>query len=267
MFKYIAVICALFLTLAVPQLSAEETSKRLVFVTEDFPPFNYLENGQVSGATAAVVKLVCKEIQVTCEHHLLPWSRAQSRIKNGAAQGIYTIGRNPSRELWLHFSPPIISTEYGFFVHSENPVTIENAEDIRGYDVGVFGPSNTSRSLQAFRGDRLNIPDPELNPAESSFTILMTPGDETGFRMLPIGRVDAVFSNRIVGWTMIRRLGLDNIRYTGGQKSLDYYIGFSKEYADPKMVGEFFDAYRRLLERGDVAKVLQPYQLQPKPLP
>ncbi|MEH6626393.1 MAG: transporter substrate-binding domain-containing protein [Motiliproteus sp.] len=264
--KFRVVVCGFLLMLGSSILMAAQPAEErpLIFVTQDFPPFNYLEEGQVKGAVVELIDLVCKDMQRLCEHQLLPWNRAQSRIRQGVADGIYTIGRNPEREQWLLFSPAILTTEYGFFVHQNNPIQINAPEDIRDYQVGVYGPSNSSRSLQVFRGDKVVGGNTVKDQRQPIFKIYMTPNDEAGFRQLPIGRIDAVYSNRDAGWAMIRKLGLSDIRYSSSQKSLDYYIGFSKQFADRDAVNEFQQSYLKLLRQGAVAQVLAPYKLQPK---
>ncbi len=223
----------------------------ITFVTQDFPPFSYRQDGQLRGAMVELIDRICVEMRRRCEHQLLPWLRAQRRVKQGVVDGLYAIGWHSAREEWLIFSPPMLSTEYGFFVHRRNPVSIGTKEDLRGYRIGVYGPSNTSRSLQAFLGE------------SDLFEIRMTPGDEAGFRQLPVGRVDAVYSNRAVGEAMIERLGLKDIRYAGQHRPLDYYVGFSRRYADPDMVQQFVAAFRKLQATGEINRILSGYRLQP----
>ncbi len=83
------------------------------------------------------------------------------------------------------------------------------------------------------------------------------------FIKLSMGRVDAVYSNRDVGYTLIKTLGLKNIRYVGPHKKLQYYIAFSKEFVDKKTVDKFNATFVDLQKRGVLQKILQKYSIEP----
>ena len=111
----------------------------LRFVTLEFAPFIYGENQQVAGPGRDVIAAVCERAEVDCSFDIYPWRRAQELMKSGDADGMMVIGRNPGREEWLRFSPPMFRTEYGFFVRADNPVEFSGPGQIAGYRVGVFG--------------------------------------------------------------------------------------------------------------------------------
>ena len=94
----------------------------LKFNTQDFAPFNYEINGVVSGPAADIIRKICGEMKIDCSLHLLPWRRAQDEVVNGTAHGLFAIGWNEERAKTLFFSPPLLNTEYGFFVREDNPL-------------------------------------------------------------------------------------------------------------------------------------------------
>lgn len=221
----------------------------LKFNTQDFAPFNYEVGGVVSGPAADIIRRICSEIKITCPLHLLPWRRAQDEVRNGTAHGMFVIGWNEERAKWLYFSPPILNTEYGFFVRDNNPLKFKQNSDVKGYTVGVFGPSNTATSLEKIKAEIKDL------------TIDMTPDDEAAFKKLSLGRVDAVFSNRDVGYDMMRKINIKNIRYSGHQQSLKYYIGFSQKFTDKKLVDQFNATFRNLHQRGTIQEILAKYKM------
>ena len=68
----------------------------------------------VSGPAAELIRRVCADIKITCSLRLLPWRRAQQEVQDGQAHGMFVIGWNAERAKWLHFSPPLMTAEYGF---------------------------------------------------------------------------------------------------------------------------------------------------------
>ncbi|WDP92001.1 MAG: transporter substrate-binding domain-containing protein [Desulfobacter sp.] len=224
----------------------------LIFNTQDFPPFSYLIEGQVAGPAVRIIQTACRKSGLDCTFKLRPWTRAQKEVRSGKAHALFLIGRNPERETWLRFSPPILKTEYGFFFRSDNPVNYTGIGDISGYTIGVYGPSNTSDKLSQLRSKTKN-----------AFSIDIRPDDESGFRKLAIGRIHAVFSNRDAGFALICKLNLKNIWYAGKQCDLDYYIGFSKAHTTKTIVDRFNTAVTALKTDGTVQRILNFNQLTP----
>ena len=226
----------------------------LILNTQDFPPFNYEVNGAVSGPAADVIRRVCADIRIDCPMRLLPWRRAQQEVEEGKAHGMFVIGWNAERAKWLHFSPALLTTEYGFFVRDDNPLKFMQNSDVKGYTVGTFGPSNTATALEKVKAEVKDL------------VIDMTPDDEAAFRKLSIGRVRAVFSNRDVGYAMMRKLGITNLRYAGRQQTLKYYIGFSQKFTDAKVIDQFNTTFRALHKEGVIQEILGRYRMDATPL-
>jgi ABC-type amino acid transport substrate-binding protein len=91
----------------------------------------------------------------------------------------------------------------------------------------------------------------------------MTPDDESAFRKASAGGVRAVFSNRDVGCDAIKKLGITNLRYTGRQQSLRYYVAFSQKCADKKLVDQFDETFRALHKQGVIREILGRYRMEP----
>ncbi len=226
---------------------------QLKFNTQEFAPFNYTIDGKVSGPVVEIINTACNEANIQCPIRSLPWRRAQKMVKQGKAHALFVIGRNKAREKWLHFSCPIMETEYGFFVKKDNSLKYSSPKDIEGYTIGVYGPSNTSHSLT------------QLVKKSKNTKIEITPDDESGFRKTSFKHIDAVFSNRDVGHALIAKIGIKNLRYAGAHKKLKYYIGFSKKNTDQETLNRFNAAYRKLHKRGTTREILSRYQMKSLP--
>ncbi len=135
--------------------------------------------------------------------------------------------------------------------NTQNFAPFSYKSDIKGYKIGVYGPSNTSKSLEKIKGET------------DDFTIDLRPDDESGFKKLSKGRVTAVYSNRDVGHALIKKLGLKNIRYAGHHKKLQYYIGLNKKYADNQIVNTFNETFLKLHKQGVIQSILEKYQMEP----
>ena len=225
------------------------TGAELKFNTQDFAPFNYDASGIVSGPAADIIRRICSATKIDCSMQLLPWARAQDEVRNGKAHGIFVVGWNEEQSKWLYFSPPILNSEYGFFVRDDNPLRFKQNSDVKGYTVGVYGPSNTATALEKIKAEIKDL------------TIDMAPDNGAAFKKLSVSRIDAVFSNRDVGNELMRKLGIRNIRYAGRQQILKYYIGFSQKFTEKKLVDQFNMAYRNLHKRGIIQEILSKYKM------
>jgi len=244
------IILAICAVLAMGSALAED----LIFNSQEFMPFSYTANGAVAGPGADIIRLVCKEAGLGFKLNIFPWARSQEDVKTGKAHALFLIGWNADRATWLNQSPPIVDTEYGFFVKAADPLVLTDMSQLKDYSVAVYGPSNTATTLE------------KVQATVPGMTIDVSPDDESAFRKANGDRTKAVFSNRDVGLAMIAKLGLKNLRYAGKQSGLKYYIGFSKEFVSKATLDAFNAAYRKLYKAGEIQKILKSYNMTPSAL-
>jgi len=226
-------------------------ASELILETQDFAPYTYLENGEVAGPASSIIKQVCAEMGINCKLNLQSWTRAQYNVKKGRANGLFVLARNDERDNWLYFSVPIFEAEYGFFVREDDNLKFSDVSQLKGYVIGVYGPSNTSRLLKSIKQ---KVPDMHID---------RRPDDIAGFKKLAHGRNDAAFSNKDVGWMIIKNEKLKGIRYAGTYKKTLYYVGFSKDKNDATIVKNFNKTYIKLYKTGTIKNILHVYDLKP----
>ncbi|RDE22539.1 hypothetical protein DV711_08065 [Motiliproteus coralliicola] len=241
----------LTLLISLSLLSSPLQAETLVrFVTQHFPPFSYIEQGQVAGPARALIDRACEATQVTCVHQLLPWQRAQKMVQLGRQDAMYVIGANPERDRWVLYSRALLSTEYGFFVRGDDPLHSVTAESLEGYYVAALAASNTLKSLQRLRDQGMKFEIIEVNDSQ------------TGFRLLSVGRVNAVYSNRDVGHSLIRAAGYDQMHYAVADRRLDYFIGFNPELVEADWLAKFNQQLKLMAESGETERTLKRYGLK-----
>ena len=234
-------------------LAADE----LKFVTPEFAPFAYLDGNEVAGPARDIIAAACSRSELNCSFELFPSRRARDMLRSGAADGMMILGRSADREEWLWFSPPMLQTEYGFFVEENNPLEFTSLGEIAGYRVGVFAPSNTENQLEEIQSEMTKL---GLTP----FEIEDHPDDAAGFRKLAAGRLDAVYSNHARGHKIIVNEGLDGkVRYAGKDSSVVYYTGINKEFLHRDLVDSFFESWDQLYADGQAGEILNNYGLKP----
>jgi polar amino acid transport system substrate-binding protein len=245
------------LNLPITGLMDRETVQRLsrptlILNTQDFPPFHYkieIFENKVYGPVAEIIRATCTEARMNCILRLYDdWGAAQELVKAGQAHGMFVIGWNAERTKILLPSVPIIETEYGLFVRANDPLHFARIEDINGYAVGVYGPSNTSKTLRQIE-NTLRSKNMQIDVKEDR-------DDKPLFKELSEAQgIRAVFSNKDVGNSIIGGLGITNLRYAGQYKKLLYYVGFSKNIVHKSTVDQFNAAFESLKRKGVVQEI------------
>ena len=74
------------------------SGETLTIVTEDYPPYNYMENGRITGFSTEIVEAIVRKAGLQGIPKMYPWARAYMMVQNDKDVLIYTITRNQERE-------------------------------------------------------------------------------------------------------------------------------------------------------------------------
>jgi polar amino acid transport system substrate-binding protein len=240
----------LYLSISLFSLSPlANENKELSFATQAFYPFAYEVDGEAHGPAVDIVKSACELAKIKCTVTVLPWPRALKYADQGIVNGLFPIGWSETREAQIYFSEPIIHTEYGFFARDNSNFKFADKQDLRGLVIGVYGPSNTSRTLM------------ELTKNVNGVQLDITPHDESPFKKLSVGRVDVVYSNLAVGNALIKKLGLTNIDDYKKHVDVNYHIGLSKVNTIPNVTANYMNTISLMLKKGVIDDILSNYSL------
>ncbi len=230
--------------------SFDVSKDTIIFNTQEFAPFNFSQNGKITGPVKDVIDIVCATMNINCTFKSLPWPRSQKEVRTGEAHALFSIGKNIARKKWLHYSLPVVKTEYGFFTNTKSLSSITTLNELSDKTVGVYGPSNTYSTLQSIQND---VPTMDIDLRHDS---------ESGFKKLSRNRVDAVFSNRFVGEFIINKNALSNLQYSYKFKELRYYIGFNKSFFDVRFINEFNEHILKLYKNQTIQLILKKYNME-----
>ncbi len=64
------------------------SSRVLLFVCEEYPPYQYKENGVIKGLDIQVIQAVCKDAGLQYRIEFYPWQRCIGMMTNKTADGI-----------------------------------------------------------------------------------------------------------------------------------------------------------------------------------
>lgn len=241
-------------------LSIHSNAATLEFKTTQLPPFMFQKDGLAAGPGKDIVEEACKQEGFDCDFEILPWRRAQHEVKRGTASGLFMVGKNEAREEWLHFSPPILKTGYGFYSQTHNPAHYTDLPSLAGLCVIVNSPSNMYNHLISIQQEMTSR---QIKPIR----IITTTNFTTAIKMLNGGRCDLLFGNIDVVNMLIKRLGLLSVRPAGFHEQVIYYIGLSKAAVPYEVVTAFNQRIIQLHQQGKIKAILAAYDMTPAELP
>ena len=156
-----------------PALAAE-----ILFVVDDFPPYQYLSpGGEAQGLSYEVVQAVFDSLHIPIQVEFLPWKRAVATAKNGDATGVFSCGYKKERESFVHYSAPISYATKGVIVNKTYQGSpISALKDLQNISVGA---------VKGFAANKF------LTEAEISF--MDVPNIDSAIPMLVHKRFDALY--------------------------------------------------------------------------
>jgi polar amino acid transport system substrate-binding protein len=138
----------------------------LQVVTEEYPPYNYSENGKVLGFCTDVVKEVLKRANIDHSIHSYSWSKSYKMAQSQPNVLIYSIGRNVEREPLFKWVDVIAKTEVYFYkLKSRRDIKIKKLDDVKKYKIGAVRDDFRAQWLikQGFTNQLALVPDDRRN--------------------------------------------------------------------------------------------------------
>lgn len=229
--------------------TASARANDLLIVSEEFPPYNYSQDGEARGLSTEVVQAVLEELGIDAEIAFLPWARSYLTAQSRKNTLIYSIGRIPEREDLFEWVGAIAPYNTSFYKLATNlSVSVTTLEDARPYRIGVsvedviyqYLEGQGFRNLEIVGEDLLNI------------------------RKLALGRVqliafdEASFAYR-VGLEKMNPLLFERVHRIEALSG-DLFMAFSKN-SDPELVARFRQALATVKANGTYDAILLRYQL------
>lgn len=121
--------------------TSQSPAESLTFYTEQFPPYNYEENGTLRGLSVDLVEAVTEKTGSPVSRdrvHLVPWTEAYQAALSRNNTVVFSTGRLPDREQSFKWAGPIVSYSTVLFARPDRNITVNSPEDLAGYRIGVI---------------------------------------------------------------------------------------------------------------------------------
>lgn len=154
---------------------------RLAF--EQYPPYEYVEYGELKGTSIDLLNSVCRKLDLTPAYVEAPFARALYDAERGAVDGLFSLFRTPEREAFLYYADePLGETVTSIVTRSNSGVQWDGLESLYKYSVGKVRGYHHGEAVDSMQGLKLT---------EVASNVLL-------LRMLDSGRIDIALTNRDV---------------------------------------------------------------------
>jgi PAS domain S-box len=181
-----------------PDAAAKQQQTYLFRGDEDYPPYEYMENGVPTGFNVELLQTVARIMNLDIRIELGPWSEVRSQLEAGEIDGMTGMYYSPERDQHIDFSPPFIRTYHSIFTRSGSGLS--DLDSLVGKDILVQ------------RGDIMH--DFALKRFPNSNVVAVDTQAEA-MRLLTMGYFDAALLATIQGLYNVEKLGLENIITVG----------------------------------------------------
>lgn len=237
--KCIEMILLTFLFSFIVSNSNAEMEK-IELICDEWPPYQIVENDQVSGFSTKVVKTVFERMKVSVKSiKAYPWKRAITMIEKGKADALFSANYTEERTKFAFYpDEKIVNSPWVMWIREEDELKFESFNDLLGKKVGLVRGYSYTPELWNFV-KKHNIYEEVTN-------------DEQNFRILNAGRVDYITAELGNGIFIVKNTGLNKIipLKDNPLKSDGLYIIFNKKNVPKSFVEKFSEELKKLKQES-----------------
>jgi polar amino acid transport system substrate-binding protein len=115
------------------------TPESIVYMTEDYPPENYVEEGALKGYAVNILKAMWRKMEITEQPiQVLPWTRAYQQVQTQPGYMLFAMARTPEREKLFQWVGPIYRAQPSLFALQDFDRTVTSLAKAKAYRIGVL---------------------------------------------------------------------------------------------------------------------------------
>jgi polar amino acid transport system substrate-binding protein len=169
----------------------------LLFVTEDYPPYNYLINGSPEGISVDLLRAMSDKLNVTSVDQrirVMPWATSYQIALKYNNTVLFSTVRLPERENQFKWVGPIGTSQKVIFAKKDRVINISSPTDLQQYRIGYVNEDAAQAQLKA-----LGIPDKNIIPF-SNLSYLINGAQEDKIDLWCFGDLAGrYFARKVIG--------------------------------------------------------------------
>jgi polar amino acid transport system substrate-binding protein len=238
-------LALVILCLALPRLAAGQP---LNIITDPYPPYGYVKDGEIVGCTVDLIKLLLKRTGIDGKFIMYPWARAYKMAQKEKDILIYQLAYSKERDHLFQLVGPIYhSADYFWKLKSRKDIALKNLEDARQFRVGTVREYFTHKYLLE-------------KGFEEGKNLEAVPDDDMNVKKLASGRIDLMLLDEMVFNYRVEALGYnrDDFEKAFVLITTYSYLGFSRQ-TSTNVVSRFAEALEVIKKDGSYNRILLKY--------
>ncbi len=157
---YFTIVISVYIILPLHPLSASESIHDIQFMTENYPPNNYSENGENKGIFVDILIKISHRMKTPVGQEkikLLPWARAYRSILKNKKQCLFGMAKSKEREPLFKWAGPVLKNNSVLISKSNRNLTINSIADLQNFKIGVVKEDITEKILLSLGVDKKNL--------------------------------------------------------------------------------------------------------------
>ncbi|MCL2672910.1 MAG: transporter substrate-binding domain-containing protein [Alphaproteobacteria bacterium] len=241
-------LLAMLTVLLTARLGHAASLDDITFYTEEYPPYNFTENGRVTGITTEVLDYAFRKHNTrkgVRDIIMADWNTGYQAVLKGPNKAIYTMNRSAEREDLFKWAGPITPNTVDVFARKDRNFTITYDGELKRHRVAVV------------KDDIGHIKAKGLGVPEQNIIVRTTTAENLAD--LEAGRADIWIYGGTTGKYLMRQAGiLDKYEsvltvFRGG-----HYVGFSLD-VDDNIVEKLQEAIDEVKLDGTLERIMQKY--------
>ncbi|MCG8615578.1 MAG: ABC transporter substrate-binding protein [Desulfobacterales bacterium] len=214
-------------------------------MTEEYPPFNYTENGKLTGLSSEVMAELIKRVGHPDNIKVLPWARAYNLIQHKDGMILFSMTRTEQREPLFKWVGPVAINKWVFF-----------AKQGSGIQVGSLDDARTVKKIGAYKDDAAE----QFLKKEGFTNIESVVDDLSNVKKLMAGRIDLWIVGELQGIFKAKSVVGDAAAFDKvfDIKETQLYIAFSKTTPD-EVIAKWQAELDKMKADGSYDAILKKY--------
>ncbi|MFZ6775709.1 substrate-binding periplasmic protein [Undibacterium sp. Ji83W] len=240
----LAIVLALLLT-------SDSTAATFKLASLSYPPYEYVEQGEVKGIAVDIVKEAFRLMGHQATINIYPMRRSLEMVKSGEVDGIFTAFKTPEREKFIAYTnEPVLLLTISLWAKNDSNISFDgDLSHLSQYRFGaVRGISYGSKFDELSKSGLLNV---ELASDQTS-----------AINMALANRFDILISNHFGAIHEMKKMGLLNdfkVLYPVIQEQ-ETFFGFARKAHLEPLRDELDQILRLLKQNGYYDLVLKKYR-------
>ncbi len=195
----------------------------LRYITEEFPPLNYRDNGSAEGIAVDVLEEIFSRYDAgfsvdVCE--FLPWEEGYQAALTGPRTVLFSTARVSGREGLFQWAGPYAEGSLVLFAPAEGHFSIQSPDDLMALRIGAIANTSSIPRLTA-----IGVPEESITIGDDARALVL---------MLEEGTIDVWSTGDLSGRYLLRQYAVNADAYVPiyTLATNEYYFAFSPDTPD-----------------------------------